>query len=148
MTFISHRGNLNGPNPSQENNPDYVKKALASLTVEVDCWKVNEKFFLGHDEPKYKIPREFLHQKNLLLHAKNIEIFDDLVNVPNIEVFWHEDDNFTITSRKRIIYHNRQSVDYLRQPISNTILVKLNFVPSTTKIHPKISILTDYPLGS
>jgi hypothetical protein len=147
LKFISHRGNLFGPNPFEENNPDYVKTALMLLPVEVDCWKVNGSFYLGHNEPKYEISRDFLSQKNLLLHAKNIEILDDFANVPYVEVFWHEDDNYTITSRQRIIYHSRHSIDNSIHPASNIILVQLNLAPSNLQFPSKISILTDYPLG-
>ena len=39
MIFISHRGNLEGPNPERENNPDYISEALERVySVEVDVW--------------------------------------------------------------------------------------------------------------
>lgn len=28
MLFISHRGNINGANPTKENNPQYIEEAL------------------------------------------------------------------------------------------------------------------------
>ena len=28
MILISHRGNINGPNPEMENNPEYIQKAI------------------------------------------------------------------------------------------------------------------------
>ena len=31
MKLISHRGNLKGPNPEQENHPDYIWDALSQL---------------------------------------------------------------------------------------------------------------------
>jgi hypothetical protein len=52
MILISHRGNLNGPNPERENHPDYIWEALrAGFEVEIDVWWVEGKFKLGHDEP-------------------------------------------------------------------------------------------------
>ena len=37
MILISHRGNINGPNPEMENNPEYIQKALdLGYDVEVD----------------------------------------------------------------------------------------------------------------
>ena len=53
MIYISHRGNLNGINPKQENKPSYIFNALErSFDVEVDVWFVKGKFYLGHDEPE------------------------------------------------------------------------------------------------
>ena len=34
MFFISHRGNISGPNKEYENKPEYIKKAL---TMGFDC---------------------------------------------------------------------------------------------------------------
>ena len=73
MILISHRGNTSGPRPQEENNPEYIKKALEKYDVEVDVWYVDEEWFLGHDEPLYRIELEFLKQKGLWCHAKNIE---------------------------------------------------------------------------
>ena len=37
MFLISHRGNLNGPNIKDENNPDYIMEALSKdFDVEID----------------------------------------------------------------------------------------------------------------
>ena len=69
--FISHRGNLQGPNPERENEPAYIEEAIkAGFDVEIDVWMVNNELFLGHDEPKYKISPDFLlnHQDKLWCH--------------------------------------------------------------------------------
>ena len=45
MKLISHRGNLEGPNPERENHPDYIYGALqAGYDVEIDVWWVEGKF--------------------------------------------------------------------------------------------------------
>jgi hypothetical protein len=144
---ISHRGNLYGPRPEEENNPDYIKIALSLLPVEIDCWKLEGKYYLGHDDPKFEVGRDFLLQKNLLLHAKNSEILREFANTPTVEVFWHENDNFTITSKQRIIYHSRHDLDNSKDVSSRVIFVKLNLTPPVISSASNISILTDYPLG-
>jgi hypothetical protein len=54
MILISHRGNLNGKDVDNENNPLYIDRALGKgYDVEVDVWYVNGKWYLGHDEPTY-----------------------------------------------------------------------------------------------
>jgi len=55
MKFISHRGNLTGPNPERENHPSYILEATANgFEVEIDLWYENGKLILGHDEPQYR----------------------------------------------------------------------------------------------
>ena len=38
MILISHRGNLDGPQPENENRPDYIEKALLNYNVEIDIF--------------------------------------------------------------------------------------------------------------
>ena len=99
MFFISHRGNLNGPNKKKENKIDYINKALKKkFDVEIDLWFVNDNFFLGHDKPLYKIDKKFLQNKKLWIHAKNLECFYKLSKL-NLNYFWHEKDKIIFTSK-------------------------------------------------
>ena len=98
MLYISHRGNLNGINPKQENKPSYIFDALErSFDVEVDVWFVKDKFYLGHDEPKDLIDSKFLKIKKLWFHSKNIEALYELTKL-NVKCFWHQNDDVTLTS--------------------------------------------------
>ena len=98
MIYISHRGNLNGINPKQENKPSYIFDALErSFDVEVDVWFVKGKFYLGHDEPKDLIDDKFLKIKKLWFHSKNIEALYELTKL-NVKCFWHQNDDVTLTS--------------------------------------------------
>ena len=46
MFFISHRGNLKGPNKDEENKIEYIDKALKkNFDVEIDLWFVKKNFF-------------------------------------------------------------------------------------------------------
>ena len=61
MRFISHRGNLYGPDLEREKHPDYITEALnLGYDVEIDVWLLNGVYWLGHDEPQYKTNLEFL----------------------------------------------------------------------------------------
>ena len=76
MILISHRGNLNGPNRNRENEPLYIVEALEQgFDVEIDVWWKDNEFWLGHDEPQYKVKREFLQNRKLWCHSKNIDAF-------------------------------------------------------------------------
>jgi len=99
MIFISHRGNLEGPNPERENNPDYISEALERVSsVEVDVWYENDNWFLGHTEPQYKVERDFLYNNNLWFHTKNIEALKQLSTL-GVHYFWHQNDAVALTSR-------------------------------------------------
>ena len=47
MIFISHRGNLSGPNPKLENSINYINEALKKFDVEIDLWFHQRKILLG-----------------------------------------------------------------------------------------------------
>ena len=60
MIKIAHRGNFNGANYEMENNPEYLLEAInKGFHIEADIW-FNNKFYLGHDEPKYLIDLSFI----------------------------------------------------------------------------------------
>jgi hypothetical protein len=97
--IISHRGNLNGIDPNNENNPLIIKRALnRGFEVEIDVWRVEKKYFLGHDEPKYEVSKDFLLDRRLWCHAKNKEAFEKMLE-NNIHCFWHENDKYTLTNK-------------------------------------------------
>ena len=105
MFFISHRGNLKGPNKDEENKIEYIDKALKkNFDVEIDLWFVKKNFFLGHDEPLYKVDRKYLKNKKFWIHAKNLDCFYELNN-SKLNYFWHESDKviFGITLVQNLI---------------------------------------------
>jgi hypothetical protein len=113
MILISHRGNINGSIPERENSPEYIKEALFNgFDVEIDVWFVDNCFFLGHDNPKYKINVDFLENKKLWCHAKNIFALEKMLQNKNIHCFWHQNDDFTLTSNGFIwTYPNKKLVN-------------------------------------
>ena len=99
MIYISHRGNLHGPNLENENKPKYILEALSKIEcVEIDVWHTNGDWFLGHDKPTYKINNDFLMNERLWCHAKNIEALEKM-NIMKNNYFWHQSDDVTLTSR-------------------------------------------------
>ena len=97
--YISHRGNLYGPNPERENDPIYINEALyAGFHCEIDVWYINDNFFLGHDKPQYPIEKDFLEDPRLWCHAKNVDAFIEMISNVNIVSFWHEHDRYALTS--------------------------------------------------
>jgi hypothetical protein len=100
MIFIAHRGNITGKN-LRENTPDYIEEALHNnYDVEIDVWKIDSDFFLGHDNPNTKIDASFLSKKGLWIHAKNIEALHALHDKTNC--FFHNTDEAVLTSHNLI----------------------------------------------
>lgn len=103
MIFISHRGNINGKNDELENNPLYIEDAINSgYDVEIDVWKIDDKLYLGHDEPSYEIHLDWLleNKNKFWVHCKNIECLIYLTsNEIDLNYFCHDQDIATLTSK-------------------------------------------------
>jgi len=107
MILISHRGNTNGIKANLENSPRYIDSALdLGFYVEIDLWKIGEDLFLGHDKPLHKISSNYLDNNKLYVHCKNNKALEFLnSNALACQYFWHQSDNFTLTSNKKIWVH-------------------------------------------
>jgi hypothetical protein len=102
MKLIAHRGLIDGPDKNLENLPGQILLSLqAGYDCEIDIRYIDSKWMLGHDNPDYEIPFEFLEQAGLWIHAKNLEALYQLEKT-NLVYFWHENDQFTLTSNKFI----------------------------------------------
>mgnify|MGYP001309926092 CR=1 FL=1 len=118
MLLISHRGNINGPDVESENHPNYIKNALLKgFHVEIDVWFQDDVFLLGHDYPAHKINEPFLENEKLWCHAKNLNALEKMLQNPKIHCFWHQEDDFSITSKGYIWTYPK------KQTCSKSILV-------------------------
>lgn len=118
MKFISHRGNLNGPNPARENAPDYIDEAIkAGVKVEADLRRIGSDLYLGHDYPQYQVNFHWINDRkdSLLLHLKDLKSAQAVQNFWH--VFCHVGDPFTLTSEGKIWLH-----DLSMRPDENTIV--------------------------
>jgi hypothetical protein len=99
MKLIAHRGLLNGPDETIENHPEQIRTVCdLGIDCEVDLWVNDSHLYLGHDFPQYKISHDFLSNTNLWIHAKNLSALYYLTNT-NFNYFWHQTDDFTLTSK-------------------------------------------------
>lgn len=115
--IISHRGNLHGPNPTLENKPTYIEETIKlGYDVEIDVWYKNG-WYLGHNYPQYKVTRKWLmdHAYGLWIHCKNLDALyafvskDNHIGISSPNYFWHQEDDFTLTSHGFIwTYPNKQ----------------------------------------
>ena len=135
MLLIAHRGNIHGANPKRENHPSYIDEALnLGIDAEVDVW-YEKGWWLGHDEPQYKLDMKWFkfNGSHLWIHCKNLAALYKFTKnevglghfMPNY--FWHENDQFTLTSLG-VIW------TYPREPLtSNSVCVMPEIGPYTDK---------------
>lgn len=100
MIYISHRGNLNGPNPELENLPDYIDAAITQgFDVEADVWVTQDGLFLGHDGPQHQVDIAWLQERSqkLWIHCKNDQALG-ICKDAGLRCFFHNTDDYTITS--------------------------------------------------
>ena len=115
MKLIAHRGNIFGENSAEENKPEYIDLALKmGYDAEIDLRYKDHMFYLGHDEPQYHVPMTWLvkWKDKLWIHCKDLESLDKISSSPvDFNYFWHQKDDFTLTSQKYIwTYPNNVSV--------------------------------------
>ena len=126
MVLISHRGNVNEKNVKMENHPSYIDEAIKDeYDVEIDVWYVDEKLWLGHDNPQYEIDIEWLKHRigKLWIHCKNLPAAEYFHNNTDVMIrgygnyFFHNTDDTTITSKGYLwVYPGKQ-------PVKNSISV-------------------------
>jgi glycerophosphoryl diester phosphodiesterase len=142
---ISHRGNLVGPVPSEENSPLAIARALAAgFDVEVDVLWHNDQFWLGHDRPQYLTTSVELCNPRLWCHAKDVITLAQLLD-HGAHCFAHHEDNCALTSQGYIWYFAGMQV-----PATRAILVlpeKAMTRISGRAMHLKTfaGVCTDYP---
>lgn len=138
MILISHRGNINGPDPVNENKPEYILNALQTgFEVEVDVWFHENNFYLGHDEPQYEVKSDFLKSSKIWCHAKNIKCLQELLKI-GAHCFWHEKDKVTLTSNNFIWTYPGQTLT------KNSICVLPEKEPENIKKEIAAGICSDF----
>ena len=108
--ILLHRGN-NDLDNLPENSPDTIyKRNDEGYSVECDIWFQEDKWYLGHDIPEYKIQNieVFLAKRSNLIHAKNGKTFAKLLKYCrergfNNEIFYHTTEDYVLTTRGNII---------------------------------------------
>lgn len=114
MYFISHRGNLHGPKPQQENSIPYILNAIKKgFDVEIDVWYVNGSLYLGNDKPQYLVPEFKFFKDNankLWCHCKNVQALDILLPL-GIHCFIHDKDQATLTSKNYIWLYPSKTIN-------------------------------------
>ena len=148
MKLIAHRGNINGPNALEENNPEYIESAIADgYDVEIDVRCEDYQFYLGHDESQYCVPMTWIVKRKdkLWIHCKDLKSLDILSSSPvDFHYFWHQEDDFTLTSKNYIwTYPGKPYTpkSIMVMPENNLNLIDFNQI----KEYDVYGVCTDYP---
>ena len=142
MIVISHRGNIHGPNPAHENTMSQILECInKNIQVEIDVWRINQSLMLGHDEPQYQLPLAFLldYKDMLWIHCKNLDAFEYLTDFAQFNVFWHQNDDCTLTTKGSIW-------TYPNKPVTAKSVIVCQDVEQTKKYfsHQIRGICTDF----
>ena len=106
MRLISHRGNLDGPEPDKENRPTFIQAAIdLGYDVEVDVRLIDGNLFLGHDKPDYPVDIQWLlaRRSSLWIHAKNFPAMNLLID-HGFQVFCHQADKHAVIGNTRYLW--------------------------------------------
>lgn len=138
MILIAHRGNTSGPNLTLENNPEYVNSALElGFGAEIDVWLIDGSIFLGHDKPRFLISIDYLKNDMLLCHAKNKEAFEVMLACSDIHTFWHQEDEYTLSSK-------RIPIVYPGKPLMNNCIAMVRDYYTELDFSKCYAICSDY----
>lgn len=144
MITISHRGNLNGPIPDKENRPSYIDCAIQlGYDIEVDIRYINDEFWLGHDEPQYKIELTWmkLRKEKIWYHCKDLNSTIKLLELDEgFKFFCHSYDDFVLTSTGHVWVHD------LSKKINNKCVIPLLSIGEIDAyiLADEFAVCTDY----
>jgi len=72
MLYIAYRGLFEGENPQAENTPNQIGLAFNNgFAVMVDVWRVDNKLYLGSDQPITEVSALYLQGKKFWLNLRN-----------------------------------------------------------------------------
>jgi hypothetical protein len=147
MKIISHRGNIRGPVPEKENRPSYIDSAInIGYDVEVDLRFIDGAFWLGHDEPQYKVELSwmYLRSEKLWFHCKDVYSALELSKLKTFKYFCHSSDAYVATSTGHLWLHDiSKSVnEYCIIPLISDIEAR-----KYNEFKDVYGICTDFPIG-
>lgn len=74
MLYISYRGIFDGNDFQDANTPKQISKAFGyGSSVMVDVWRVDNKLYLGDDQPITEVTEKYLQGPRWYLNARNID---------------------------------------------------------------------------
>ncbi len=150
MKLIAHRGNLSGPLSDQENSPTYIDSALSlGFDAEIDLWYERSSLFLGHDFPQYSTCIEWLMERSqkLWIHSKSIETIFYLSHHLNLNYFFHNKDEVTLTSKNFLWTSPGLTLTSLSIDVMPELIYPKYCHEASSYIHNPYGVCTDFPIN-
>jgi hypothetical protein len=163
IEIISHRGNLEGPEPTFENKMETFQKAMdLGYSLELDIWHKDDGLYLGHDGPDTKTSFEELLKltigypyQNVYVHCKTLETLQECVKEIPLGLFscfvpfFHDVDDCIMLMNGVVWIHPHATKKSLHRP-SHSILVcpdpiKNNYIDELPW-NEYAGVCTDFPL--
>lgn len=145
MLIISHRANIDGPDPSIENKPEAIEFAMSKqFSVEVDLRMYKGKLYFGHDEPQYETTLDFMKQNDgyLWTHCKDRDAFEYALK-HNFNCFWHDTDDYTMTNHSYVwAYPGKEKIGQL----TIAVMPERFWTKEETIAKDFFGVCTDYPM--
>lgn len=122
MLYISYRGLLKGQDPQAENTPEQIGKAFNSgFSCMVDAWRVDNKIYLGSNQPVTEVSAEYLKGTKFWINARNADMQTWLQSQPikyYPNYFWLTQpvENYVTTSSNYLW-------TYQETPVNNTSIM-------------------------
>lgn len=133
MLYISYQGIYDGTNFQDANTPNQIGKALNSgFSVMVDVWRVDNKLYLGSDQPMIEVTEKYLEGNRFWINARNSEMqtwisAQSSSRYPNY--FWFNTPN---PPPAYVTASNGKLITPGTVPINNDSVVYLPEVPDTS----------------
>lgn len=84
MNLISYRGIFDGNDFQDANTVKQINKARSNgFTVMIDVWRVNNKLYLGNDQPITEVTDTYIRGNKFYINARNIDMLNWLQTQPS-----------------------------------------------------------------
>ena len=132
MIWISNRGNLEGPNPEQENHPLSVDIAIRSgFDVKIDLWQNGYgDLFLGNSKPTFRIEKDWFLERGdrLWVQCSSREVLESSLDMGmNSFMTKYKEDVFTGTGYRWVLPGNPPVSSNSIQVLPETIVGATEF---------------------
>jgi len=75
MFYISYQGIFNGSDYEDANTPKQIGKALsAGFSVNIDVWRIDNKLYVGNNQPTIEVTEKYIQGNRFWINAKNTDM--------------------------------------------------------------------------
>jgi len=83
MFYISYQGIYDGSDYQDANTPPQISKALrAGYSCLIDVWRIDNKLYVGNNQPTTEVTERFIQGPRLWINAKNTDMQEWIVDQP------------------------------------------------------------------